>query len=76
MWIRFVNPFNWRPRVGVVVSYKPGQEVNVTHECGEAAVGGGYAVKLKAPTRTEAKARKSGGETKNLKVEIDDGSEG
>lgn len=75
MWIRFINPFDWRPRPGVIQSFRPGTEANVTTACGEAAVGGGYAVKLKAPTRTEAKARKNGGETKNLKVEIDDGAE-
>lgn len=77
MWIRFINPFEWRPRMGVIVSYKPGQEVSVTTPCGEAAVNGGYAVKMKSPTRTEAKARKNGSEAnKNLKVEIDDGAEG
>lgn len=77
MWIRFINPFDWRPRMGVIVSYKPGQEASVTHDCGEAAVSGGYAVKLKSPTRAEAKAKKTGTETsKNLKVEIDDGPEG
>lgn len=76
MWIRFKNPFDWRPRPGVIVSYRPGQEAQVTHECAEAAINGGYAVAIKSPTRTEAKARKMASTPKNLKVEIDDGDQG
>jgi len=77
MWIRFINPFDWRPRPGVIQSFRPGTEANVTTACGDAAVGGGYAVKLKSPTRAEAKAKKNGGTAtsdKNLKVEVDDGT--
>lgn len=78
MWVRFLNPFDWRPRVGVIQAFTPGTEVSVTQACGEAAIAGGYAVAMKSPTRTEAKARKSGGtvSSKNLKVEIDDGDNG
>jgi hypothetical protein len=55
MWVRFINPFDWRPRPQVVVSYKPGHEVSVKHDVGEAAIAAGAAIRLKPPRREEKK---------------------
>lgn len=76
MWVKFNNLFNWRPRAGVVQAFPAGLEANVTHECGEAAIAGGFAVAIKTPTKPEVAARKnvSAKPEKNLKVEVEDGS--
>jgi len=73
MWVRFINTFNWRPRPGVIQAFTPGTEASVTHDCGEQAVAGGYAVKLKAPRRGEKKQAVKETPTEEAKADGTDG---
>jgi hypothetical protein len=38
MWVRFIAPFDYKPKRSVTLAYKTGDIVNVTRACGEAAI--------------------------------------
>lgn len=50
MWVKFLEPFDWRPRTGYVIAYKQGYVGNVTKRCGETAIEKGKAEKTERPS--------------------------
>lgn len=53
MWVKFLEPFRWKPKPQVTIIYQPGQVKNVTTPCGERAIKEGKAIKLRAPRKGE-----------------------
>lgn len=53
MWATFSQRFDWKPRAGSTIVYKPGMRVSVTRACGEAAIVAGKAKRSRTPTRAE-----------------------
>lgn len=51
MWVRFTESFDYKPKRTVVLSFKPGDTVNVTRACGEAAIAVKAAVEYRKPNR-------------------------
>lgn len=47
MWIRFVAPFDYKPKRSVTQAFKPGDTFNATRECAEAAIAAKAAVELR-----------------------------
>jgi hypothetical protein len=47
MWVRFVAPFDWKPKPSVTLAYRTGDVVNVVHDCAEAAFAVRAAVKYR-----------------------------
>lgn len=52
MWIRFVAPFEWKPKRSVTLAYKTGDTANVVRDCAEAAIKAGAAVELRKTSKT------------------------
>lgn len=51
MWVRFTEPFDYKPKRSVTLAFKPGDTVNVTRACGEAAIAVNAAVEYRKPNR-------------------------
>jgi hypothetical protein len=52
MWVRFVAPFEWKPKRSVTMVWKAGDTFNATKECAEAAIKAGAAVELRKTSKT------------------------
>ncbi|MFN6950980.1 MAG: hypothetical protein ACK4NE_00090 [Albidovulum sp.] len=54
MWVRFLEPFNYRVNARVSISYKAGGAYNVPRGCADEAIAAGKADKMCKPTRSSA----------------------
>lgn len=60
-WVRIKETFEWSPRYGVTISYRPGV-YNVTRACAARAIAAEKAVRVAKPkTRDDAEALKDAG---------------
>ncbi|EJF91679.1 hypothetical protein [Bartonella tamiae] len=53
MWIKIITPFEWRPTINQIYSYKVGYSYNVTKSCAEQAIKARAAKAIKAPSRQQ-----------------------
>lgn len=61
-WVRFTEPFDWKPSPAVTIAYSPGHVGNVTRGCAAAAKAAGKAVAAKNPRSANNGGRKDAGE--------------
>ncbi len=52
MWVRFLEPYQYRPSLRVSVHYKAGHIYNVPTPCAEAVISAGKAEKMRKPSRS------------------------
>ena len=52
MWVRFLEPYQYRPSLRVSVHYKAGHVYNVPTLCAQAAIAEGKAEKMKKTNRS------------------------
>lgn len=50
-WVRFIEPFDWHPKPGVILAYLPGQVSLVTSRCAADAIAAGKAEKTVNPDK-------------------------
>lgn len=54
MWVRFLEPYEYRPSLRVSLHYKAGHVYNVPSQAGNAAIASGKAEKMRKTTRHAA----------------------
>jgi hypothetical protein len=52
MWVRFLEPFQYRPSARVSIHYKANHDYNVPTPCADQAIAQGKAMKMRKPTRS------------------------
>lgn len=50
-WVRFIDPFDWHPKVNVIFAYQAGEVQLVTRRCANEAVAAGKAEKTVNPDK-------------------------
>lgn len=48
-WVRFIAPYDFKPKPAVTIAYAAGYVGNVTRACADAAIASGKAVKAGRP---------------------------
>jgi hypothetical protein len=53
-WVRFVAPFEYRPKATVTIAYRAGMELSVPTAAADAAIAAGAAVAIKRTAKKDA----------------------
>ncbi len=53
-WVRFSQPFDWKPKPSVTIAFRAGDEKLVTTPCAHAAVAAGKGVVVKKSRKGKA----------------------
>lgn len=52
-WVRFIEPFDWKPKPQVTIAYLAGFAGLVTTACANAAIAKGSAIKIPTPRKAD-----------------------